>query len=384
MANLSLAELRKYEYRAPLLVDKVFKQGNKLNKFPTDDGLFIAEYVKIDSKNYQKYSLDIEKIINSKESKKLELVGRLEGQPGTKIFPINKFTKTEEFGGQPVGGKRENKGNIFERELHNRFVEILNGQVPKGLYATQALKIIEITSKTFGSAPMKSVLEAGANKARPLILEGGEPIIKPGVPMQHGPQLTDITLHHKNTKKSYLSLKFGNTLTFVNSGVARYFFPATEMATGALTNPTGIAVLKALGIENEKFCKVFKDYGKIQGTTTVPNHIENVSNKVNKQGLHRLLTTAIGANYWMVHGKEGGIVDFWFMPGNKNAAMATITGPITLMYGGKDGKGKRIDMAFSNQYFDFKLNIRNKQGGLYPSHLMVDYKSKSATGKQRI
>ena len=37
---------------------------------------FIAEYVKIDSKNYQKYSLDIEKIINSKESKKLELVGR--------------------------------------------------------------------------------------------------------------------------------------------------------------------------------------------------------------------------------------------------------------------------------------------------------------------
>ena len=50
----------------------------------------------------------------------------------------------------------------------------------------------------------------------------------------------------------------------------------------------------------------------------------------------------------------------------------------------KDGKGKRIDMAFSNQYFDFKLNIRNKQGGLYPSHLMVDYKSKSSTGKQRI
>ena len=58
--------------------------------------------------------------------------------------------------------------------------------------------------------------------------------------------------------------------------------------------------------------------------------------------------------------------------------MATITEPITLMYGGKDGKGKRIDMAFSNQYFDFKLNIRNKQGGLCKSHLMVDYKSKSA------
>ena len=89
--------------------------------------------------------------------------------------------------------------------------------------------------------------------------------------MQHSPQLTDITLHHKNTKKSYLSLKFDNTLTFVNSGVARYFFPATEMATGALTNPTGIAVLKALGIENEKFCKVFKDYTryKVQQRLTI-------------------------------------------------------------------------------------------------------------------
>ncbi len=32
----------------------------------------------------------------------------------------------------------------------------------------------------------------------------------------------------------------------------------------------------------------------------------------------------------------------------------------------------------------FKLNIRNKQGGLYPSHLMLDYTSKVGTGKQQI
>tara|TARA_Y100000768_G_C23924337_1_gene656691 strand:+ start:170 stop:1324 length:1155 start_codon:yes stop_codon:yes gene_type:complete len=384
MANLTLAELRKYEYRAPLFVDKVFNKNKKINKFATDDGLFEAIYIKLDGKTYDKYNLTIEKLINNKDTKRCEVVGTLQGQPGRKTLNLNKFQKSEEFGGQPVGGKRENKGNIFERELGNRFVEILNGGVAKGLYSKQAEKIIKITSKTLGSAPMSSLVEAGANKARPLILEGGEPIIKPGVPIQHGPQLTDITLTHKNKKKSYLSLKFGSTLTFVNSGVARYFFPATEMEKGKLSNPTGIAVLKALGIDNQKFCDVFTKYGKVQGKPTVPNHIENVAGKVNKAGLHRLLTTAIGANYWMVHGKEGGVVDFWFMPASRNNAMATITGPIMLMYGGVDGKGKRIDMKFSNQYFDFKLNIRNKQGGLYPSHLMVDYKSKAATGKQRL
>ena len=57
---------------------------------------------------------------------------------------------------------------------------------------------------------------------------------------------------------------------------------------------------------------------------------------------------------------------------------------VWVYYGGKLGNGKRIDMEFSNGYFDFKLNIRNKQGGLYPSHLMLDYKSKLATGKHQI
>ena len=41
-------------------------------------------------------------------------------------------------------------------------------------------------------------------------------------------------------------------------------------------------------------------------------------------------------------------------------------------------------MEFSNQFFDFKLNIRNKGGKIYPSHLLVDYKSKPGTNKQRL
>ena len=72
------------------------------------------------------------------------------------------------------------------------------------------------------------------------------------------------------------------------------------------------------------------------------------------------------------------------MSKEKNPAMATISSGIEVQYGGSNGKGKRIDMTFSNSYFEFKLNIRNKQAGLYPSHLMMDYKSLDGTGKKQL
>lgn len=52
---------------------------------------------------------------------------------------------------------------------------------------------------------------------------------------------------------------------------------------------------------------------------------------------------------------------------------ATPQGGITILYGGDTGKGKRIDLKFESEYYIFKLNIRNKQGKLYPSHIMCDY-----------
>ena len=47
-----------------------------------------------------------------------------------------------------------------------------------------------------------------------------------------------------------------------------------------------------------------------------------------------------------------------------------------IYYGGDSGKGKRIDITFESPTYSFKINIRNKQGGLYPSHIMCDYKTK--------
>ena len=143
----------------------------------------------------------------------------------------------------------------------------------------------------------------------------------------------------------------------------------------------GVNLLKALGIDNSKFCNVFNNYGS--AVALKENKID-ASRTVDRQQLKALISTAIGSNYYMVHGKENGSVDFWFMDPAKNDAMATIVGNIELIYVGNDGRAKRIDMKFGNSYFDFKLNIRNKQSGVYPSHLMMDYKSKSGLNKTTI
>jgi hypothetical protein len=49
----------------------------------------------------------------------------------------------------------------------------------------------------------------------------------------------------------------------------------------------------------------------------------------------------------------------------------------TIYYGGKTGKGKRIDIVIVSPKYEFKLNIRDSQGtDGYPTRLMCDFKYK--------
>ena len=217
MANLSIPEITRdsKEYRSELLVNKVFSKDGKENNFMSDQGLFIAEKLYIQKKEY-KYSKDLYKLILALKGQRgasVELHGKLAGKSVSQMFNITQIEKGEEFGGQPTGGKKENKGNLFERQLYNRLQECITGQTCTGPYARQAKKIVELTSKNKGSPVVHVEHAGGANTSRPLILEGGNPIIAPNNPVEHGAKLTDITLKHKNGQYSYLSLKFSSTVT---------------------------------------------------------------------------------------------------------------------------------------------------------------------------
>ena len=383
MANLSVPEItnKGKEYRSELLVNKVFKKKGLTNNFNTEKGLFHASDIIINNKSIGKYQSKLfNKIIALNGTRiPLFLEGKYSGKNSKERVDIKKVEKSEEFGGQPSGGKKPNKGIVFEEDLFKNLDDILKGKTPKGKYKKEAAKIIQMTSKSMGSAVKEAIPEGGKNKSRPIVMSGVYPIILPSQPEAHGEKLTDITLRHANNKFTYLSLKYGDTLTFINSGVAKEHFLENDMKTGKVSMKSGQQILKAFGVNNQKFCKVFNDYG--DGKQVDPHEVKV---KLDKTTLKKLLETAIGANYWMVHLEKNGSMYFWQITKAKNNAYSNVDGNGTLFYGGKQGRGKRIDLEFSNQYFDFQMNIRNKQRELYPSHIMLDYTSKAATGKVKL
>lgn len=394
MAELNLDEITKYAYRTPLLVEKVMKVNDKSCTFHTVNGTLEATGILVNGVETLRTASNsmpsnIEKIVNEimslrgKRGQKIEIKGHYTGQENTVVLPITKLTKTEEFGGQPAGGSKENKGLVFERELAGALIDTANGVKHTGLNAKLAEQLLEKVCKN-NRSPIKQIKQmGGANESRPFVMNGSNIAIEPSNPADVGKKLTDITVFHQNTSETYLSAKFSSTLTFVNTGVKGPGkpFPEVEVKSGEITNNMGVTLLKALGIDNHHFCAVFNNYGS--GKKSVDPHIVNVTSKVNKVLLESLLRSAIGANYWMVHGQGGGKAYCWWVGPEENKKYASIAGcTFTLYYGGiTNGLAKRIDMKFSNQYFDFKLNIRNKQSGIAPTHFLLDYVSKPATGK---
>ena len=63
---------------------------------------------------------------------------------------------------------------------------------------------------------------------------------------------------------------------------------------------------------------------------------------------------------------------------NKNFRLnkaANIISDISILYP-KGGSAKRVDIKVETDIFHLNFNIRNKQGGILPSHIMCDYKIK--------
>ena len=208
--------------------------------------------------------------------------------------------------------------------------------------------------------------EGAKNQSRPLKFESGGPVVS----FSGGSAaetLTDITID-KGGVKYYLSAKFGNTLTFFNSGVTKYL-PSEEIKSGKITNADGIALLDTFGIDNETFCKVFNDYP--DGNFS---DLNGPSTDYDISKMKNLVKSGIGEGYYMV--KAGGkSTQFTFIDSKYTATAAEISAP-NVYYGGLGGNGKRIDITFESPTYSFKVNIRNKQGGLYPSHIMCDYVKK--------
>jgi len=264
-----------------------------------------------------------------------------------------------------AGGASANEGIKYElqvaQDLHN---------YNKGETDFMHKDVVEEIIQEFGLKPGNFEIkeEGKENKRRPLKFTPEGPIIDySGESVAD--TLTDLTII-KGSEKFYISLKFGSTLTFFNAGVAVNTFPAEEIKTGKVTNPNGIALLEMLGIDNELFCRVFNEYEK-----TDFKQYHTTTSDFDQKKLFNLVHSGIGSGYYMLKGAKGGY-SFYKVTEEYAMKAATPTSGINIQYGGSNGLGKRIDVVFESAEYYFKINIRNKQGGLYPSHIMCDYKKK--------
>ena len=390
MAQLELKHIASKDYikSTELFFDKVFGDHKKYNHdFSTKKGVFSAD--KIDIKYQDGKSKIFTKAVERNNYlkktyliKEAFLIGSYKGSKSKDKIRHNHITKTIEFGGKPVGSKKENKGNIFEREFTNRIKECINGEPCVGKYHKPAGWLIGQLEQD-GKKPIIDIKQLGGqNTPRPFEVDGKQPYVAPRKHQSHGSVLTDIDIFHKDGPPSHLSAKSGPSLTFINSGT-KSLFSDQDIKDNNVKTIKGKALLEMCGLNKNAFCDTFNYFGK--SFQTAKNKKHSGPKKVNKNILKKFIKTAMGSDYWMIHSRDKGqdkINMYYMNPTYVDSKFSDISSNVVVFYGGKQSNGKRIDVEFSNSHFSFKLNVRSKTGGkVYPTNIMLEYKTLSIPGK---
>ena len=275
------------------------------------------------------------------------------------------------FGNGSMGNRgANNRGNKFEIDFNEGLRGFNAGENDPNYPTGSTLSAIQDIVKTYklDETDWKSKVVGGENTRRPLEFKGNIALSNSkGMGFNTGPAVTDITITKlPSENKIYLSLKIEKTTTFFNVGVKRKI-TKKEINEGDIKNKDGRKLLKLFGIDIKRFCTIFNPDVETQGgkETTQPN----------KRALKTLLASGIGYGYHVIH-KKGGNIESYEM--NKLLMMqSAAVGDATIYYGGKGGRGKRIDMEMESPHYKFKLNIRDTQGGDgYPTRMMCDFTRK--------
>ena len=316
-------------------------------------------------------SNDFEKIIKKDLKGKNIKVIPPDSEPN-KSSKFDMFQFDSEFG--PVqlvlsGGASANKGNAFENSLTGDLQKFRAEGFTKNNQSQ--FSNLELTQEIVRELGLKKggfeVKDTGRlNQKRPLqITPQGPEVTQAG---SVGETVADIIIY-KGNEPYYLSLKFGGTLTFFNAGITK-ILPASEIQSGEIKNESGKALLKTLGIDNKTFCAVFNSYAKGK-----PGQYKIKQEAADIGKLQNLVSSGIGDGYYYVQGGKGSNL-FFKIDQKYNKSASKITSEPKVYYGGIDGKGKRVDIVFESAKYIFKVNIRPKDRGVYPTHIMCDYKAK--------
>lgn len=336
----------------------------KSNNFPAEN---IKEIISLFSILYSKQmetpiNIDFGKKSNVNISRALDgdwTIAQIKQKAGLSKVKIK-------FGNGSSGNRgANNRGNLFEPQFDKALQDWWAGREVSDKKMLAAIEDLDKTYNISGAKQFKTDILGGENTRRPLVFSPTIQLKNPkGRGYDVGASVTDITITI-DKKPIYLSLKLGGTTTFFNVGV-KTILTRKEIENNKITNADGLKLLKLFGIDQQKFCDVFNGVSK--GSV-------DRNPKFNQAAMSTLLQSGIGFNYHIIHKLSGKILSKKM----DNAAMvkaARVSSPV-IYYGGKGGKGKRIDIEMSSPTYIFKLNLRDTQGkDGYPTRLMCDFKYK--------
>lgn len=261
-----------------------------------------------------------------------------------------------------------NRGNLFEPMFADAIVAWWDGEAIADANIAAAINDLDKTYNLKKSKSLKVNVVGGENTKRPLQFSSNKIVLAntKGSGFDIGESVTDITLV-TDSQEIYLSLKLGSTTTFFNVGV-KTILTTQEIKAGKIENEKGLNLLKIFGIDPVKFANVFNGKHK---KADIDRNAEFDAAKMTA-----LLQSGIGYGYHIIHKMTNNIVSKQM----DKAAMVKAAKPIgkvIVYYGGKTGRGKRVDVEFESASYNFKINIRDTQGkDGFPTRMMCDFTAK--------
>ena len=274
------------------------------------------------------------------------------------------------FGNGSSGNRgANNQGSKFEEEFTMALKKWIDGE---SVEDKEILCAIEDLNKIYDfkdSKTFKVDNHGNKNTRRPLQFFGSKIELENplGKGFDVGPTITDVTVT-TDCGPLYLSLKTTNTTTFFNVGVKK-IMPTAEIKSGKISHKDGLALMKMLGIDNEKFCKVFNGGEEREGETVNDAKVDMVM-------VTHFLKSGIGMNYHMIHKISNRIHSSKMDETAMNKAVKVSNDSnYTIYYGGKGGVARRVDMEMTTGSFLIALNIRDTSATSehYPNRMMCDF-----------
>ena len=191
-------------------------------------------------------------------------------------------------------------------------------------------------------------------------------------------------IHNKSSgilfiSTEYISQKSTGLVTFMNIGVNNInCFREKDIKNYVVSTELGKTILHTLGINKDAFCAVFNYYDQsniemISEIANKHNQIINIEDNTHSESfinnIQCLLNQSLGDGDMIIsHNINNSDLLY------RSKSLDTSVLRYKSFYGGKLKKGKRIDIEIYTRSLIFTINIRNKQGGIYPSHIMCDFK----------